>query len=130
MGVISEVKSVMSVISEVKVKRCPIAYILAIKDAINVMHGKWKLHIIGSLIFGKKRFKELERDIPNITPRMLSKELRDLEGNGIVKRTVYDTIPVKVEYELTESGRSFEQVMDVMVKWGLEHRENVIGKQE
>ena len=121
----------MSVIAEVKkVKKCPDTYILALNDTINVIHGKWKLPIIGSLLFGKKRFKELGREIPKITPRMLSKELKDLEVNGIVKRKVYDTIPVKVEYELTASGRSFERVMDVMVKWGLEHRENVIGTQE
>lgn len=119
----------MSVISEIKkVKKCQDAYILAVNDTINVIQGKWKMPIIGSLLFGKKRFKELGREIPKITPRMLSKELRDLEINGIISRTVHDTIPVKVEYELTESGRSFERVMDVMLKWGLEHRENVLGK--
>ena len=124
-------QDVMSIISGVKkVKKCSDTYILAVNDTVNVIHGKWKLPIIGSLLFGKKRFKELEREIPKITPRILSKELRDLEVNGIVKRTVYDTIPVKVEYELTASGRSFERVMDVMVKWGLEHRENAIGKQQ
>jgi Predicted transcriptional regulators len=58
---------------------------------------------------------------------MLSKELRDLEANGIVKRTVYDTIPVTVEYQLTESGKSFREVMITMLKWGLKHRESVLG---
>lgn len=57
---------------------------------------------------------------------MLSKELRDLEANGIVTRTVYDTIPVTVEYELTRSGQSFSRVLDVMLEWGLEHRRNSI----
>ncbi|MCD8539059.1 MAG: helix-turn-helix transcriptional regulator [Leadbetterella sp.] len=108
------------------VKRCSGTYILAVNETINVISGKWKLPIIGSLLFGKKRFKELEREIPKITPRMLSKELRDLEVNGIVTRTVYDTIPVTVEYELTPSGRSFSRVLDVMLEWGLEHRRNTL----
>lgn len=115
----------MSIKSDIKTaKRCSATYILAVNDTINVVNGKWKLPIISALLFGKKRFKELEREIPKITPRMLSKELRDLEANGIAKRTVYDTIPVTVEYELTKSGRSFNKVLDVMLKWGLEHRQN------
>jgi DNA-binding HxlR family transcriptional regulator len=108
--------------------KCSITYVRAINDTMNVMSGKWKLPIIGSLLFGKRRFKELERDIPKITPRMLSKELKDLEANGIVRRTVYDTIPVSVEYELTESGRSLHQVLNVMIDWGQTHRSKVVGK--
>jgi DNA-binding HxlR family transcriptional regulator len=108
--------------------KCSTTFILAINDTLNVINGKWKLPIIGSLLYGKKRFKELEREIARITPRMLSKELRDLEVNGIVKRTVMNTIPVTVEYELTPSGRSLQTVMEVMVQWGLEHRKNVIGE--
>jgi DNA-binding HxlR family transcriptional regulator len=95
---------------------------------MNVLNGKWKLPIIGSLLYGKKRFKELEREIPKITPRMLSKELKDLEVNGIVTRTVYDSIPVTVEYELTKSGNSLKTVLEVMVEWGLQHRKRFIGK--
>ncbi len=118
---------IMNTFSDIKsVKRCSSTYILAVNDTINVVSGKWKLPIIGSLLFGKKRFKELEREILKITPRMLSKELRDLEANGIVTRTVYDTIPVTVEYELTSSGRSFSRVLDVMLEWGMEHRRNTL----
>lgn len=111
-----------------RVKQCSSTFILAVNDTMNVLQGKWKLPIIGSLLFGKKRFKEMERDISRITPRMLSKELKDLEANGIITRTVYDTIPVTVEYELTKSGESFKQVLDVMVAWGLQHRKITIGK--
>jgi DNA-binding HxlR family transcriptional regulator len=110
------------------IKKCSGSFVLAVNDTMNVLSGKWKLPIIGALLFGKKRFKELEREIPKITPRMLSKELKDLEANGIVRRTVYDTIPVTVEYELTTSGESFKTVLDVMVEWGLQHRENTLGK--
>lgn len=119
----------MSRISElVKVKKCSGEFVLAVNDTMNVISGKWKLPIIGSLLYGKKRFKEMEREIPKITPRMLSKELKDLEVNGIVTRTVYDSIPVTVEYELTKSGESFKDVLDVMVEWGLQHRKRIIGK--
>ncbi len=110
-----------------KAKKCSGTFVLAVNDTLNVMTGKWKLPIMGSLIFGKKRFKEMEREIPGITPRMLSKELKDLEGNGILKRTVYNTIPVTVEYELTRSGESFKQVLEVMVEWGLQHRKATMG---
>jgi DNA-binding HxlR family transcriptional regulator len=105
-----------------KVKSCPTQFVLAINDTLNVLVGKWKLPIIGSLLFGKKRFREMEREIARITPRMLSKELKDLEMNGIVKRTVHDTIPVTVEYELTASGKTLSNVLDSMIDWGMQHR--------
>jgi len=111
-----------------EVKMCSSNYVMAVNDTMNVINGKWKLPIIGSLLYGKKRFKELERDIEKITPRMLSKELKDLEMNSIVSRTVHNTIPVTVEYELTESGQRFKNVLDVMVEWGLEHRQNVMNE--
>ncbi len=121
----------MSRISELaKVKKCSGEFGLAVNDTMNVLNGKWKLPIIGSLLYGKKRFKELEREIPKITPRMLSKELKDLEVNSIVTRTVYNTTPVTIEYELTKSGNSLNTVLDAMIGWGLQHRKMVIGKKE
>lgn len=104
------------------------SYVVPIRDTLNVLSGKWKLPIIGALFFGARRFKELEREIPQITPRMLSKELKELEMNELVRRTVYNTTPVSVEYELTESGRSLEKVLDAMKDWGLDHRARVTGK--
>jgi DNA-binding HxlR family transcriptional regulator len=109
------------------IKDCPYDFILAVNDAMNVLNGKWKIPIIAMLLYGKKRFSQLEKEIPKINPRMLSKELRDLEANGIVKRTVYATVPVNIEYELTESGLSFQNVLNVMLEWGLQHRKNVLG---
>jgi DNA-binding HxlR family transcriptional regulator len=111
-----------------KTKVCSTSFVLALNDTMNVISGKWKLPIIGSLLFGKRRFREMSREIPGITPRMLSKELKDLEINGIVRRTVYDTIPVSVEYELTQSGELLREVLEVMVKWGLRHRKAIMGK--
>ena len=72
----------------------------------------------------------MEREIPRITPRMLSKELKDLEINGIIRRTVHDTIPVTVEYELTASGKTLNNVLDVMIEWGLQHRKMSISPEK
>jgi len=103
-------------------------YVLPIRDCIDIISGKWKLPILGALTHGKKRFKEMEREIPNITPRMLSKELRELEMNQLVTRKVYDTKPVMVEYELSPYGRSLDKVLDAMKEWGQQHRKRIIGK--
>ena len=111
-----------------EIKACPIQFVLAVNDTLNVISGKWKLPIIGSLLFEKKRFTDIQRNITKITPRMLSKELKDLEMNGMVKRTVYDTTPITVEYELTESGKLLSDVLDKMLEWGIQHREAVLSE--
>lgn len=111
-----------------KIKSCATQYVLAINDTLNVISGKWKLPIIGSLVYGKKRFRDLEKDIEKITPRMLSKELKELEINGIITRTVYDATPVVVEYELTKSGQLLNHVIEPMIQWGLMHRKATMGK--
>jgi DNA-binding HxlR family transcriptional regulator len=118
-----------------EIKKCPVSYVLAINDTLNAFQGKWKMPIIGVLLFGKKRFKEIEREISKITPRMLSQELKDLEASGIVKRTVYDTTPVTVEYELTPSGKNLSSVVESMLAWGMQHRQSniavkLVGKEE
>lgn len=109
-----------------EIKKCPVQFVLAVNDTINVIKGKWKLPILGSLLFEKKRFTEIQRNIPKITPRMLSKELKELELNGMITRTVYNTIPVSVEYELTNSGKSISDLLEKMAEWGLNHRKEVI----
>ena len=107
---------------------CSEEFVRAIQDTLDFLSGKWKLPIIGALMGGKKRFKELEREIPKITPKMLSKELRDLEMNQMVKRTVYDTRPATVEYEIMPYGKSLENVLMAMNEWGQAHRLKIIGK--
>ncbi len=99
-----------------------------VKDALDVLNGKWKLAIIIALSFGNKRFGEISKEIPKITDRMLSKELRDLEMNKLVKRTVYDSMPVIVEYSLTDYGNSLDKVIDELRKWGIQHRKLITGK--
>lgn len=105
-----------------EIKACPVQFVLAVNDTLNVISGKWKLPIIGSLLYNKKRFTEIQRNIQGITPRMLSKELKELELNGVVVRKVYDTQPVTIEYELTPSAKSLHEVLDKMVEWGVRHR--------
>jgi DNA-binding HxlR family transcriptional regulator len=107
-------------------KSCPVQFVLAVNDTLSVISGKWKMPIIGSLLFNKRRFTEIQRNIPKITPRMLSKELKELELNGIVKRTVYDSLPVTIEYELTPSAKSLGHVLDTIVEWGIRHRTAVV----
>ena len=101
-------------------------FIRPVRDVIDLIGGKWKLPIIIALSFGNRRFKELERQIEGISPRMLSKELKDLEANGLVQRTVFNTMPVSVEYRLTDYGSTLDEVIVVMRQWGLRHRAKVM----
>ncbi len=101
-------------------------YLRSIHDTLDIISGKWKVTIIGSLGFGKKRFMELQRVIDGIGPKMLSKELQELEINGLVTRSVMDTKPVTVEYELTGYGRTLKPIIDEMASWGGLHRQKVI----
>ncbi len=103
-------------------------FLLPMKDTLDILSGKWKLPILGALMFGKKRFKEMEREIPKITARMLSKELRELEINQLITRTVYDTKPVTVEYELTDYGMSLEKIMLALKDWGVLHRKRILAR--
>lgn len=108
---------------------CNVATILALKDTTTVVNGKWKTAIIYSLAFGRKRYNELLKGIPKMNPRMLSKELKELEMNGIVSRTIHDSFPVVIDYALTPAGFAFkETILDAMLRWGLEHRKAVFGK--
>lgn len=101
---------------------------LPVRDVLDMLSGKWKLPIIISLMEGNKRFSEMARDIEGITDKMLSKELRDLEANQMVKRTVYDAVPVVVEYSITEYGKSLKSVITEMWKWGTQHRKRITGR--
>lgn len=100
--------------------------IRAVHDTLDLLSGKWKITIISALSFnGKRRFMELQREVEGIGAKMLSKELRELEVNDLLIRTVYDTKPVTVEYELTPYGRSLHTVINEMAKWGHQHRKRI-----
>jgi DNA-binding HxlR family transcriptional regulator len=99
-----------------------------VTDALEVLNGKWKLPILIALTFDKKRFGQIAKEIPKITDRMLSKELRELEMNQLIKRTVYDSVPVVVEYSITEYGATLDSVINELFKWGTEHRKRITAK--
>ena len=102
--------------------------LMAVKDALDVLNGKWKLPIIISVSFGTKRFKQISKEINGITDKMLSKELRDLEMNELVKRTVYDSVPVVVEYSMTAYGKTLEKLIEELQAWGILHRKRILKK--
>ena len=102
--------------------------VMPVKDALDVLNGKWKLPIIISVSFGTKRFKQISKEVGGITDKMLSKELKDLEINQLIERTVYDTFPPTVEYAITDHGKTLQKVIAELGVWGLEHRRKIIGK--
>jgi len=88
------------------------------ETALDIIGGKWKGMILFYLCTDTRRFNELMRLIPNITQRMLTKQLRDLESHGIVHREVYPQVPPKVEYSLTALGKTLKPVIRELGKWG------------
>lgn len=98
----------------------------ALQDTLYFIGGKWRIAVINSLCNGNRRFREIERSIPGITTRMLSKELKDMELNKLVKRTVYPDTPVLIEYEPTEYCRTFGNIISEMITWGREHRKMIV----
>ncbi len=101
----------------------------AVKDSMELLTGKWKIHILGTLIYGgKMRYMDLQREIEGIGSKMLSKELQDLEMNHIITRTVLNTKPITVEYDLTDFGKTLEPVIDAIAQWGIDYRETLFGK--
>lgn len=93
-----------------------------VRDALDILNGKWKLPIIIALTFGEKRFTEIAREVEGITDRMLSRELRDLELNGLIVRRVEESYPVRVSYSLTAYSKSLDEVIESLRKWGIKHR--------
>ena len=105
--------------------------ILAINDSMEILAGKWKFHIIGTLmLFEKLRFMELLREVDGIGAKMLSKELQDLEMNHLIRRTVLNTKPLTVEYELTDCGKTLGPIIDEIAKWGITYRSTLYQKNE
>lgn len=99
----------------------------AIHDTMDVLNGKWKISIISSICYyNKRRFSHILNDVTGISNRMLSKELKDLEMNLLIKRIVLDTQPVTVEYQLTEYGLSLQNIIKSLAEWGKEHRTVII----
>ena len=94
-------------------------------DALYVLNGKWKLALILSLIQSSKRFNEIQHEITGISPKVLAKELKDLELNDFISRNVYPTTPVSIIYEATEYSRTLKTVIGELSAWGEQHREKI-----
>jgi DNA-binding HxlR family transcriptional regulator len=93
--------------------------------AANLIGGQWTLIICCQLAHGKMRFGELKKSIPNITERMLTLQLRKMEGNGLIIRTVYAEVPPRVEYNLTDIGKELIPILRRLGKWGEKHKKNI-----
>lgn len=90
----------------------------SVEAVMGLIDGKWKSVILFHLLSGTLRHGEIRRHIPNVTPRMLTRQLRELEEDGLVERTVYAEVPPKVEYSLSPLGRSMEPVLLALKGWG------------
>ncbi len=99
---------------------------LSIRDALEALEGRWKLLILFALSDSPKRFKQLSKEVTGITDKTLSKELKNLEANRLITRSVYDTFPPTVEYSITPHGKSLEKVMEELHYWGLAHRKEIM----
>lgn len=103
--------------------------IMAVHDAMDVLNGKWKISIISSICYyNERRFSDILADVDGISNRMLSKELKDLEVNKLIKRNVCDTQPITVKYNLTEYGLTLKIIINNLSNWGKEHRRVISGK--
>lgn len=99
---------------------------LAIRDTLDVINGKWKILIIVALLNGNKRFKDIEATVPKITPKVLAKELKELEQHQLIKRAVFDDYPVRIEYSATPYAKTLKQIVQDLYEWGLNHRKKIL----
>ncbi|MBB6673111.1 winged helix-turn-helix transcriptional regulator [Cohnella nanjingensis] len=93
-------------------------YNIPVEATLDVIGGKWKTLILCHLTYGSKRTSELKKLMPGITQKMLTQQLRELEEDRVIIRTVYNQVPPKVVYELSEIGKSLEAIIDLMCDWG------------
>ena len=103
----------------------------AITDAMSLLTGKWKFHILGTLIEGNKLgFMDLLRELDGIGSKMLSKELQDLEMNNLISKTILNTKPITVQYSITEYGKTLSPLIDALANWGINYRKFLYEKSE
>ena len=102
----------MNMIDKNNLPACPV------ETTLKIIGDKWKVLILRDLFTGTKRFNELKRSLKDVTQKMLTQQLRELENDGIIHREVYPVVPPKVEYSLTELGNTLKPVIDSMYDWG------------
>lgn len=96
-----------------------------VQTTLKVLGGKWKILILWHLKDQTRRFSDLKRLMPEITEKMLIQQLRELEGDDLINRTVYSQVPPKVEYSFTDYGRTLEPALKALCEWGQEHLKRV-----
>jgi len=101
--------------------------ILAVHDVMDVIGGKWKISIVAALSFGTRRYTDILKEVNGISGKMLSRELKEMEADQLISRTVMDTHPVTVQYELTEYGKTLRPIINQLASWGFEHRKRLFG---
>ena len=102
-----------------------------VETTLTLISDKWKVLILRDLMPGTKRFSELKRSVGHVTQKVLTAQLRQMEESGLVARTVYPEVPPRVEYSLTELGRSLKPVLDAMWDWGENYKsKNAVSQQE
>ena len=102
--------------------------LIPVRDTLDVIGGKWKLLILISIWEGNKHFREIERSIPKLSTKVLSKELKDMEENHLITRTVLNGFPVRTEYAPTEHSKTLEKVILELYNWGVKHRKEIFGE--
>lgn len=110
--------------------KCPNSYYCPVEATIDLIGGKYKAVILWHLTDGTKRFSEFKRLMPEITEKMLAQQLRDLESDGLITRTVYPVVPPKVEYNLSEFGLTIVPVLKAMCDWGSGYIEKKLSESE
>lgn len=101
--------------------------LLPVRDTLDIIGGKWKILILISIWEGNKHFREIERSIPKLSTKVLSKELKDMEENQLITRSVLNGFPVRTEYTPTEHSKTLEKVILELQNWGTNHRKKIFG---
>lgn len=99
-----------------------------VETTLTLISDKWKVLILRDLLPGKKRFGELKKSVGSVSQKVLTSQLRQMEESGLITRTVYPEVPPRVEYALTELGRSLKPVLDAMVTWGEQYKKRELGE--
>jgi len=99
--------------------------IRALDDVMDLLSGKWKVSILARLCYKPMRYSEILKDVNGLSGKMLSRELQELEVNGLIDRKVASTKPLAVSYDVTEYGMSLKNLTDNIADWGLEHRDRI-----
>jgi DNA-binding HxlR family transcriptional regulator len=107
--------------AKMKNQQCDASVRCPVEACLELIGGRWKGVILFHLLGGTRRFNELRRLLPKVTQRMLTRQLRELEADQIIVRTIYPEVPPKVEYSLSELGKTMEPIIRMLQKWGMEY---------